>query len=42
MSVREVTRNNKEVDEGEGLQWLLNAIKDSEGITWKVMTWNKM
>lgn len=42
MSVQEVTRNNKELDKGEGLEWLLRATKDSKGITWKVMTWNKM
>lgn len=31
-----------EVDRGEGLEWLLNAIKDSKERTWEVMTWNRM
>lgn len=42
MKKKEVTRNSIEVHNGEGLEWLLNAIKDSKEITWKVMTWNKI
>lgn len=40
--MQEVTRNNNEVDKGEGLEWLQSAIKDPKEITWKVMTWNKV
>lgn len=35
-AVQKVTRSNKEVDNREGLEWFVNAIKDSKGITRKV------
>lgn len=35
-AVQKVTRSNKEVDNRAGLEWFVNAIKDSKGITRKV------
>lgn len=40
--VHEVTRSNKEIDNRKGLEWLVNAIKDSEEITWEVMLQSKI